>query len=244
MPNPLFYSSVVALNRDAHRRLKLTNRSARFGFASESHLVPAMVEEFTAAAPELPIAFLPGGPAPSPVFVAGLAPGQNLIVDAEGGWDAGYVPAYLRRYPFIIGETTGTDPVLCVDSTYDGLTEDEGDPLFDEEGAPTRVVQDAIELTGRFRDAATRTQGFCSRLNELGLLRSVTLDVKRPSGETTVVHGLMTVDEAALAELPEEDFLRLRKDGYLPAIYAHLLSLRTLDRLNDKLTARQQMAAE
>jgi hypothetical protein len=40
---------------------------------------------------------------------------------------------------------------------------------------------------------------------------------------------MLTVDPGRLDELSDEDFLRLRREGLLPAIYAHISSLSCID---------------
>ncbi len=240
---PLFYECVVALDRDAHKDLRLRSPEQGFSFARSAHLIPALVEEFSAAAMDVPIAFLPGPQQPSPVFVAGLAPGESILVSDEGQWDGRYVPAYLRRYPFIIGDVSEGQSILCMDKSFDGLGTTEGDPLFTPKGEPSERVTAALALAERYRLGALRTEAFCATIQRLGLLRSVTLDAKQPSGRSTVVHGLLTIDEAAFDALPDEQLIELRKEKYLTPIYAHLFSLRALDRLNEKLIKKDDAAA-
>lgn len=246
MTNPLFYGTVAVLDRDAHRNIRL-DRSGQYSFARRAHLLPALVEEFLAAAPDLAIAFMAGAKAPSPVFIAGLLPNESLLVGDGGEWLGGYVPAYLRRYPFIIGETADKDgergSLLCIDDSFTGFNPDEGEHLFDEEGAPSAMTNAAISFAERYWRGALHTDAFCAKLQELSLLRSVTFDVKQPDGQKTVVHGLLTVDEEAFNALEDATFLELRKAGYLAPIYAHLLSLRALEGLSKKLRSEGAAAA-
>jgi len=250
MRNPLFYNDITILNSETHKGLRLREEGLRYGFARTAHLIPALVEEFSAAAMDLPIAFLGGAKQPSPVFVAGLAPGNNLFIDVQGGWSGGYVPAYLRRYPFIIGEATAdsdanSDPdspssVLCIDQSFDGLDTETGKPLFDDEGGPAEVTTAALDLSERYRLGAARSDAFCAKLLDLNLFRPVTLEVKRPVGQSIVVHGLLTIEVAAFDALSDEVFLELRRLGYLQPIYAHIESLRALDRLSERLDKQEK----
>jgi hypothetical protein len=231
MANPLFYRNVVPLNRETHRKLKLKALAKPLDYARAAHLIPAVVDEFAAAATELPIAFLPGAATPTPVFITGLKPGTNSFITADGRWDAGYLPAYLRRYPFIIGDVPDADPVLCIDDAYEALGEREGKRLFSTAGVPEPTVTEALELANQYRAAAGRTDNLAELLQRWGLFRSVTLDVNLPAGGSTVIHGLLAVDETALAALDDERFLELRRAGFLKAIDAHLLSLAMVSRL-------------
>ncbi|WP_246685530.1 SapC family protein [Methylobacterium sp. WL103] len=61
------------------------------------------------------------------------------------------------------------------------------------------------------------------------------------TGDTHTLHGAQGVDERALAELPDADLLRLRREGWLAAIYAHLVSLQAIADFN--LTYSNNQAA-
>ena len=97
MANPLFYRQVVPLNRDTHRSLTFRAPERPLDYAREAHLIPAVIDEFAAAAAEIPIAFLPGPTQPAAVFVTGFKPGVNAFISPKGRWDGHYVPAYVRR---------------------------------------------------------------------------------------------------------------------------------------------------
>jgi hypothetical protein len=226
---PLFYRSIVPLNRDQHRPLKLRAEIKPWGFAAGSNMIPAVMEEFSVAARHLPVVFLPGPTQPMAVFLTGLQSGKNLLIDANGRWTGGYVPAYLRRYPFILGDVPGADPLICIDDTHPGFSSEEGEPLFDTEGRETQLLTSRIRLVNDFLASARRTEQLTRVLIELDLLRVITVDVKQPSGQSVSLTGLLTVDEGKLAALSDDAFLRLRREGLLAPIYAHLLSLGSLD---------------
>ncbi|UHC20202.1 SapC family protein (plasmid) [Methylobacterium currus] len=234
---PLFFRSVVALDRDAHRSWSLAHPQ-RFGFARASHLVPAVVDEFAAACRHLPILFLPESLGPTPVFLTGLVPGRSALVDGAGAWTGRYLPAYLRRYPFILGESgsEGAAPIVCLDDSDPALIgpaagagEGGRQPLFAADGSDTPLLQERVRLVAEYAEAARRTAAFGRVLQDLGLLTALTVQGQDPStGAAHSLHGVMGVDEAALAALSEEGFARLRREGVLPAVYAHLVSLQTI----------------
>lgn len=242
MANPLFYRRVVPLNREIHRELRLMTPEEPYGYARGANLIPALAEEFPVAAEDMAIAFLPGATQPAAVFVTGLNPGTNAFVSAEGRWTGRYVPAYLRRYPFIIGDVPDAEPVLCVDDAYEGFAADEGVRLFSPKGEPEPVVAEALALARGYREAAQRTDRLCRMLQEMALLRAVTLDARLPDGRTTVVHGLLTVDEGALDALPEADLAELHRQGFLKPVFAHLFSLKAASRLAERGPQRASIA--
>jgi hypothetical protein len=237
MVNPLFYRNVVPLNRDAHRSLRIKAPEKPLEYARSAHLIPAMIDEFGAMTNEIPLAFLPGAAQPAAVFVTGIKPGRNAFITEAGRWDGSYVPAYIRRYPFIIGDVADADPVLCIDDSYEGLGQKEGARLFSAAGKPEAPIAEGLKIANQYRAAAARTDAFTAMLQKLRLFRSISLDAKLADGETTIVHGLLIVDEQILAALPDSDFLDLRKAGYLKPIYAHLQSLGAVSKLGAKASS-------
>jgi hypothetical protein len=235
---PLFYSSVVPLDSVSQRGHRLRLAEKPFGYAAQAHLIPAVIDEFPRAAREMPVVFAPSGTRHASVFLCGLKPGQNLFVDADGRWNGAYVPAYLRRYPFMLGERAGADPLICIDSAYEGFGPGEaGERLFDDEGKPSQPLNQMIALVTDFAQAAKRTDALCARLEELGLFKSVTIDVQQAGGASASVHGLAIVDEEKLATLPDDVFLDFRKQGIIGALYGHLFSIGATQNLATRLKA-------
>lgn len=223
---PLFYSSVTPVDSQRHRAFRIRPAEAPFAFAKGAQFIPALAEEFISAARQLPVVFLRVGKRFAPVFLCGVRSGRNEMVDGDGKWGADYVPAYLRRYPFVMGEREGADPIVCIDTSFAGFSEEgEGERLFDDEGKQTAHMGTVVQIVADYAQAAKRTESFVSRLDELDLFKSVNIDIRRPGAGEFGIHGLAMIDEAKLAKLPAEDFIELRDRGYLQAIYAHLMSM-------------------
>ncbi len=222
---PILYGRVTPISRDVHKSLRLSALAQPLSFARGTHLLPAVVDEFAAAARELPIVFLPEGDTISAVFLLALRAGKNGFVTADGMWSANYLPAYIRRYPFIMGDVEGQDPILCFDDRFEGLGPDRGDALFNADGTSSAVLEAAITFAAEFREAGLRTNSFVARLKQLGLFKSVTMDITSSKAGQATIHGLLVVDEDKLRQLPEATIAELHKTGAMPAIYAHLLSL-------------------
>jgi len=71
-----------------------------------------------------------GRPMASPVALLGITPHENLRVTPEGRWDARYVPAFIRRFPFLTAGVKGTQsPGVFVDTAWSGFNDDEGEAL-------------------------------------------------------------------------------------------------------------------
>ena len=237
MSNPLFYNNVVPLDKSAHKDMRLDFSAQRFGFAQSANLVPALIDEFGAAMGHLPIAFLPGAKNPAAVFITGLKPGTNLFLDSEARWEGGYIPAYLRRYPFIMGDVAEGEPILCIDEAFSGLNAKTGEKLFTQNGDLEPVVQRGLDMALHYRNAAARTDEFCATVQQLDLLGSVTLDAKVDGGDSTVVHGLFVIDERAFDGLRADDVRMLHEKRFLKPIVQHIVSLAAISHLGDRATA-------
>jgi hypothetical protein len=237
MSGTSFYSNVVPLNRDRHRNLKLRTEGP-MRFAAGTHFVPLTAVELFDAAREYPIVFA-GGEDASPVAVLGLRSGENLFVDANGRWaEAAYVPAFVRRYPFILSETSDTTQyTVCLDESYEGLSETEGTRLFDEEGKESELVTRIVGFLKDFLTESERTRRFVQRLRELDLLSSQDMQVKDPRGRTYALREFRTVDEKKLKALGDDVLGELHRSGYLGCIYAHLVSLGNVMRLASRVPA-------
>ena len=229
---PVLYRSASALNREQHRDLRLKPLAKPLSFVATSHVLPAMLDEFAPAAREIPIVFLPEKDTIVPVFLFSVRAGHNSFVTEEGMWSVSYLPAYIRRYPFILGDIEGRDPILCFDDTFEGFNKESGEALFEADGGPTKALQDIMQFSGGMKDATDRTARFAKRLKELDLFRSVTVDVKSKSAGQATINGLLVVDEAKLMASSEAVISELHKLGYLPAIYAHLFSLGAMTTLS------------
>ena len=75
-----------------------------------------------------------------------------------------------------------------------------------------------------------RTRAFGARLAELNLLVPKTIRVER-DGKADELDGLFVVNEQKLQALTDVQVTSVFRDGMMPWIYAHLLSLRNIERL-------------
>ena len=236
---PLFYSSITVLDRHTHRDFKVAPPENAFGFAAGSHVIPALMAEFVLGCREMPILFIEEAGAFSPLFMVGMRSGRNDFVEASGRWASRHTPAYLRRYPFIGGEVSQEQHVICLDGGFTGLQENTGERLFTDEGEPSQVLEQAISFVAEYADAASATANFTRVLKELELFQTITIDIRTPSGASSNFHGFSAVSEERLNALPDEALLDLKRKGYLAPIYAHLISMTNFSALGERAGPRE-----
>jgi len=235
MANLLFYEKPVALNKVSHKDMKIKPQNDNFSFARNTNSVILAGVEFTEAAKEYPIVFAKAGEQIVPVALLGLRNEENLFVDGSGKWDARYIPAFVRRYPFVLAETGDQGQrMVCIDEGFAGFNEEEGDNLFDN-GEPTALLKQAIEFLEEYQRQYVRTERFIQRLRDDDLLMSLNARVDMVDGKQFSLSGLMAVDEKKLLQLPDDKALELFRSGELAWLYCHLMSLGCMARMVDRI---------
>lgn len=245
----LFYERPVPLNRTAHRdlRLKAVNN---IRFAATAHSVPLTGVEFAPASRDVPILFAGNSMEEAgPMALLGLRQGENLLVGENGFWEQGlYIPAFVRRYPFVLAEKPpgqpGDDFAVFLDEAFEGFSQTEGERLFKEDGTDNEVLTHAVNFLGEFQSHVGRTQWFMEQLRKHDLLepQSIRLD-KKDGGEGLNLNGLFIVSEERLRKLDAATAETFLKEGVFGWIYAHLVSLANIDRVTRRLGEREAAEA-
>jgi hypothetical protein len=235
---PLFYKRVVPLNRERHGELYIETVEG-YAFAAETNCIYISAVEFPLSIIEYPIVFATYGQGGVfPVVLLGLKNNQNLFVDHQGKWDASYIPAYARRYPFILAtpEPASDKFTVCIDEAYPGFnTAKEGRPLFDDKGEHTAMLTQAVSFLKDYQGHVQMTTEFCKNLVALQVLEPMQANVKLGSGEDLSIGGFQCVKREKLQQLSPGKLADLVKTGQMELIYAHLLSLNNVAKLINKL---------
>lgn len=222
---PLFYRRPAALQSQIHLGLSVKRR-VDFGFARAANAIPLAASEFYAAQRHYPIVFTRDAPA-APLAIVGLRDGRNAFVDESGHWTQGaYVPAYVRRYPFLFAENPQTKQLtLCIDEECDLLEAGDDNPLFDAEGQTAAAARQALDFCLSYQQSYEATLEFAQALATSDLLvdRDARINVK--SQDFVLFRGFRMIDEERFNRLPPEMVLTWRQRGWLGLVYAHLMSL-------------------
>lgn len=224
---PLFYNQLAALSSVDHAdfRVRPTNTAP---FLANHHAVPLTVEEFPLVQRRMPIVFSVGDD-PVPLALMGLNEGVNTFLDAEGKLldEETYIPAYVRRYPYMLARLRpeSEELSLCFDPTSETIGAfEEGDKLF-ENGEPTELTRNILSFAEQFEQAGQRTSQFMAELKEQGLLMDGEISIQPEGAQPFVYRGFQMIDEAKLNEMRGDQLRKMTQNGMLPLIYAHLFSL-------------------
>lgn len=224
---PLFYNNLEPLSSQTHAKFK-ARMVDKAPFLAKNHAVPLTIDEFAMAQRNFPIVFSAGND-PVPLALMGLNEGVNVFVDDEGKLtDPVYVPAYIRRYPFLLAKLRpdNEELSLCFDPTADAVGEfEDGQALF-EDGKPSNATQEILKFSEQFEQAGQRTGQFMKELIDSGLLIDGEVAIQpNDSDKPFVYRGFKMVSEEKLREVRGDQLRKWSQSGLLPLIYAHMFSL-------------------
>lgn len=237
------YKDPVPVSKEHHAAKRII-RHTSYAFAASSAAAPIFAAELSHIAGEYPIAFIKDGDIYSPVALLSLEPQRNLFVAPDGRWLGEYIPASLRRYPFVLGRSTESDDlVLCVDEASGLLSDTAGEPLYGTDGQPSPLVNEIMTFLGRLEQSRKATHVACATLAKHQLFVPWELKVQMESGFKNVA-GLFKINEIALDQLSDEDFLDLRRVGALSLSYAHMISTPRLKSLENRAALQRSLNAQ
>lgn len=240
--NVLLYSNPEPLNVELHGKLGLTSVEQPFNFARSAHAVPLAVTEFGPASLSYPIIFT--GSDFQPLAVMSIRQNENLFITDNGFFEFDvYVPAYIRRFPFVLAnDEINQRLVVCIERDAEAVREGGEVPLF-ENGEPSAFTQQAIEFCTNFEAERQRTVSFVEVLRGLDLLelKDAMFTPQNPdgtTGEPVKLADYYGVSETRLNALSPDKLAELRDTGALQQIYVHLNSLLNWDKLVSKTMQR------
>lgn len=226
---PLFYNAVEPLNVTAHGKLKV-RPVLKMPQVGRTHAIPLTVDEFTLVQRHYPIVFTVGE-TPIPIALMGLNEGVNTFIDDKGKLlEDVYIPAYARRYPYLLAKLTpeSEELSLCFDPSS-GMLGDfkDGESLFDSEGKPAEAVQGALDFCQKFEEAGAKTQAFIQELNRKELLMDGEIAITRNDDPERpyVYRGFKMVNEEKLRALDAETAQQWTANGIMALIFAHMFSM-------------------
>lgn len=201
-----------------------------FAHALQQSLVPLVLEELPQVMPQMIAAFIPAeGGGYQLVAMQSLVEGDNVYLDAQGGWTEGYQPAWYRTHPFrVVASSAGSHFLIYVDETSPAFRAQGGEDslaLFDAAGEYSAHGQRIVSFLTRLQQATRLTRTLLGQLDEAGLIvpwaPEWTTEAPAPGQP---LKQLFHIDEQKLRALPAEQLAGLARSGALSVAYAQLLS--------------------
>jgi len=225
------FKNIVPITKERHlgKKVKAVDN---FDFIKDVHIVSIMVHEFSRAASVYPIIFLEDQvkDAFKPVVLTGLEEGENLFIN-NNKWDASYIPAIVRRYPFALAKTDEDGRyTICIDEESDFVNDKEGQALFNEEGEAGEVITKVKQYLTELQQMEQFTIEFCAYMSKNNMFTPLNMKV-RVGNEVKNISGAYVINEERFNALSNDKFLELRNKKYTAVIYSHLSSLAQIERL-------------
>jgi hypothetical protein len=238
MKQMLIYNDVTPVTREKHGKFSF-KATGNFDFARQTNSVPLVVQEFGLAAMHYAIVFGQASDGIVPAAVLGVRDNENIFVGADGRWDAPYIPAFVRRHPFVFGTDEKAEKfTLLVDESYPGFNKGgKGEMLFDAGGEQTAFLKNVLAFLSEYQGQTQATEAFTKTLSELNLLEPAEAHLPLPKDPERRLRGFLIVSREKLRALPGDKLAELNQSGALELIHLHLFSLMNLSRLQEKLSA-------
>jgi hypothetical protein len=236
----LIYETAVPVSSGRHAQSSV-EVGTDYSFARNVNSLPLMAVEFAQAAPDYAIVFAGTADAIMPAVILGVRGNENLYLSASGEWQAKYIPAFVRRYPFIFSSSEdGKTFTLCIDENFPGFNkEGRGQRLFGDDEKPSPYVEGVLKFLQEYRTQFLITQAFCKKIVELNLLEPMQAQFTMVSGEKMSLSGFTVIDRKKLNNLSGDVLAEMAKTGQLELLYLHLQSMRNFTAVKDRLVLIQ-----
>ena len=237
----LIYETAVPISSVDHAKA-CVEMNGDYGFSKNVNSVPLTAVEFPAAAAEYAIVFAGTENVITPCVILGMKDKQNLFLNTKGAWKAKYIPAFVRRYPFVFSTPdNGKTFTLCIDEGFSGFNkEGRGQALFNEDGKPSEFTNNVLKFVQEYQVQFDRTKAFCGKLREMDILEPMQAQVSLASGQTTSLTGFKAVNRTKLKALPAEKLSELAQADELELIYLHLNSMRNFSGMKERMESKKK----
>jgi len=189
------------------------------------------IDEFYKASRSQPIVFSQNKSGEyAATILLGLTENKNSFLDNDGKWvDAEYIPAYIRKYPFIFVKDK-EQLILAYDENCKEVNEKTGKKLFDQDGNESKYLENTMNFLTNYHQSSLKTNLFVKQLDELGLLEDANVSMTVKEKKVTFT-GFKKVSEEKLNALTDDQIMQLIKNGSYKLISAHLISLGNFEKL-------------
>jgi hypothetical protein len=236
------------LNNIAHKDLRVVREhSAQYGDNEMSAVT--FPQEFRAIQNEYPIFFQKNSENGKfmPVALLGLRQNENLFL-TDRGWDAQYIPASVKRRPFLIGiqparpdqDTQQPSRMVYVDMDSPRVSNTAGEAVFLPHGGYSPYLESIVDVLEYIHYGTELNERFADALLQYELLEVVTLEITLKNGSRNNLAGLYTINEEKLNALDGNAVAGLHSKDYLEFIYMVLASHANVIKLISRLEARLQ----
>lgn len=239
------YKNIELINTIKHKDVIVKDVND-LSFASKLISSPITVREFFEACKDYPIVFAKDANNEwLATVMLGFKENENLFIDKETNkWtNKKYIPASIRRYPFIFVNnpqspnelSLGIESEFLVEANEKNNDKTNNKKLFindnKEQTTNSEFLNNVLAFLNEFQNDAIATTQFIKQLDELGVLEEKTATVKTKNNEAYNINGMFVVNEDKLKHLSKKKQDDMCSKNAIPLITAHLISLSNIARL-------------
>jgi len=221
-------ANLVTLDNRAHRNVHVSRHTSPQ--VAQVDAVSVVPREFQRLVAHYPIFFTKNADSArfEPAVLLGFHKKENLFF-FEGRWDVAYVPLQFQRQPFSLIPRPGvgqTSLDIALDmSSAQVLTGRDGERLFQDDGQPSRYLQNITSILQGLVSGAAEGYAFTGRLAELNLFEPVKINIEFVDHSEARLEGLYWIAPAVLKALPAAQLAELRDREFLEWMYFQMASL-------------------
>lgn len=224
---PLFYKNLVPLQSGVHTSFR-THMAEKAPFFAGAHAIPVTIDEFVNVQRFNPIVFSVGE-TPVPLALFGLNEGVNVYLEADGSLKQPiYVPAYVRRYPWMLARLApdSQELSLCFDPDSGLVGEDGTGPALFDGDKVSEATNAVLKFCEDFEMSAQKTAAFVAELQKMDLLMDGEVAINVADQEQPYIYrGFQMVSEEKFRALDTAALKTIHDNGILALILAHMFSL-------------------
>lgn len=245
--NVMFYGNPQPLSKEAHKGFGVTQVAKPFEFMEQQHFMPLTAAEFGPAATSFPVVF--SGEERNPIGIMGIRANENLFVDNGVFNNDFYLPAFARRYPFVLASDKSSDRfVVCIDEDAECVTKKNPATEFFAGDEASQFTKDAFEFLQGFERDRKTTAMMVERFKALDLFEPKDMyfqgqNADGSPAERQKIADYFAVSTEKLSGLDEATMAELVTKGYMAAACSHLVSLNNWQRLVN-MTLRKAQAQQ
>ncbi|PCK08278.1 MAG: multidrug transporter [Alteromonadaceae bacterium] len=168
-----------------------------------------------------------------PVALLGFEAKENVFIDADGEWQADYIPASMVRGPFLIGVDEDKNTAVYIDMDDPRVGVEEGDLLFNDDDKPTEAMDRVSAALSMLHHEQNDMKAMVDAFLEADLIETVSLKMQFNDGNDFNFAGAYTIDVEKIGGLDPEALAKLNKSGYLGLAYFIAGSIGNVQKLID-----------
>ena len=240
------FKNLEPLDSEKHANLKYKPVKG-FAFASKLPLSLLGGSEVAEASKSFPVVFPEKDSKNVPMLPMALFSfklDENPFVGEDGQWKADYIPAHIRRYPFIFAQIPEKDNqfAVMIDKDAPQFDEKEGEPLFDDEKKPGDIIKKVQTFLSSLQQEFDKTVQIVSLLEEHDVLVSRVFKITKGE-KSRSLRGFRVVDTVKLAKLDDSTLALWVRNGLMGIIFAHLHSLNNIKRITELQSVEEKDTA-